>query len=358
MDYIEKNPRTSQILQDLRNKNEVDEPMSMGELARSSLTPIEDLIADISSCFATYLQYVSDSGWDNTRFKRMTEGYVDPLITYICDTLEADEQEEPEQEAAPINNFKLMVRKNMEDNAEVSKENRDRNRNFTVSQKNAMIALQDNKCAGCGKRITSIISEADHKIPWESGGRTEIDNAWALCLNCHRIKTTLETVFRMEKGRRCREELSSKPKKDTVKTFEYLKESNPTTFEYLGESNPTGISYEFISNTIPDEVDTSATGEFSITLKNTGSMTWDNNYYLLGIGDTEKFCHTKWFFPNKVAPGEQGTIQIKYKAPFIPGAYTMEFALRLKHYLTLEPTLIHKVIVKKVNCYGSSPFFG
>jgi hypothetical protein len=87
MNLINNNPYTNKILRDLENKDEVDRPASAEELAISSLTPINDLIADFDSCFVGYLNRIEDSGWNSQRYKRITERYVDPLITFLCYTI-------------------------------------------------------------------------------------------------------------------------------------------------------------------------------------------------------------------------------------------------------------------------------
>lgn len=207
------NTRTQKIIHDLKASSKANDKTSMKELARSKLQPIDDIIANYDSGFAYYLQYVTDTGWDRARFKRVTEGYVDPIITYTCETLEAEEPETPHDAEKTVDpavtkfaKFMSMVKDNIEKNPVVPKSKRDTLRDFTISQKNLMITAQDNKCAWCGKPIYSITSQADHKIPWERGGRTELSNGWALCLDCHSKKTAIENVFSMENKRQSKRE--------------------------------------------------------------------------------------------------------------------------------------------------------
>jgi nitrate/TMAO reductase-like tetraheme cytochrome c subunit len=67
------------------------------------------------------------------------------------------------------------------------KKEKDTRRTFTKTQKNEILAQQDNKCAECQQKLDPRATEFDHKKPWASGGRTIVVNGRALCANCHKI---------------------------------------------------------------------------------------------------------------------------------------------------------------------------
>lgn len=48
--------------------------------------------------------------------------------------------------------------------------------------------LQDGKCALCGIDLEGF--EVDHVEPFSKNGVTELWNLQALCINCHRSKTS------------------------------------------------------------------------------------------------------------------------------------------------------------------------
>ena len=71
---------------------------------------------------------------------------------------------------------------------------KDKNRNFTSDQRAVIYRLGKGVCAICGKHVSEADFEADHKIPWSRGGKTQIANGQILCMQCNREKSDhLET---------------------------------------------------------------------------------------------------------------------------------------------------------------------
>ena len=59
---------------------------------------------------------------------------------------------------------------------------------FASRQHKALLyALQDGRCAICDADLDE--SEADHKIRYANGGKTETWNMQLLCIPCHKDKT-------------------------------------------------------------------------------------------------------------------------------------------------------------------------
>jgi 5-methylcytosine-specific restriction endonuclease McrA len=65
---------------------------------------------------------------------------------------------------------------------------RDQRRQFTAAQRSIIRELAGRRCQSCGDALDDRW-EADHVVPWISGGRTEVENGQALCARCHRRKT-------------------------------------------------------------------------------------------------------------------------------------------------------------------------
>jgi len=89
-----------------------------------------------------------------------------------------------------------------------SKPKRDKRRAFTRTQKNEILAQQNNKCAKCHKPLDMRTVEFDHKKGWADRGRTVTQNGQALCPHCHKLKTHKSRLKKIEKKR--------KPKKESI----------------------------------------------------------------------------------------------------------------------------------------------
>lgn len=60
-----------------------------------------------------------------------------------------------------------------------------------------VLARQKNRCRFCESKITLepyCNADADHIIPINYGGKTNLDNIQLLCVGCHRHKTSLENT--------------------------------------------------------------------------------------------------------------------------------------------------------------------
>lgn len=66
---------------------------------------------------------------------------------------------------------------------------KDGNRNFSPDQRVVIYRLSGGVCQECGKKISETEFEADHKIAWSNGGRTQISNGQALCIECNKKKS-------------------------------------------------------------------------------------------------------------------------------------------------------------------------
>ena len=62
-------------------------------------------------------------------------------------------------------------------------------RAFSPSQKRETYERQKGICKKCGEHFALEDMEADHIIPWHSGGKTSIDNCQLLCRPCNRKKS-------------------------------------------------------------------------------------------------------------------------------------------------------------------------
>lgn len=64
--------------------------------------------------------------------------------------------------------------------------------NFSTKQRKAIAKRANGICEKCHAVLKVGEGEADHVIPVELGGESEIDNGQWLCRVCHRGKTTLD----------------------------------------------------------------------------------------------------------------------------------------------------------------------
>ena len=64
-------------------------------------------------------------------------------------------------------------------------------RAFTEGQKREAYEKQKGICAKCYNHFDITQMEADHKIPWSKGGKTNADNCQMLCQKCNREKSNI-----------------------------------------------------------------------------------------------------------------------------------------------------------------------
>ena len=66
---------------------------------------------------------------------------------------------------------------------------RDKKRNFTEEERYAVYVIGGKKCALCGEKFLDFDAfEADHVIQWAHGGKSNLNNAQALCKSCNARK--------------------------------------------------------------------------------------------------------------------------------------------------------------------------
>ena len=70
-----------------------------------------------------------------------------------------------------------------------------RRRAATKTQRTQLYLMQDGNCAICGDPLGDRF-DVDHLHPFSESGETEIWNLQAVCLNCHRVKTSGEAKRR------------------------------------------------------------------------------------------------------------------------------------------------------------------
>jgi len=80
----------------------------------------------------------------------------------------------------------------------------------SLSQKNEVLARQNNRCARCHKPLDMRAKHLDHKKEVYKGGKSKINNLQYLCANCHNIKTHEDKLRKVEKRR------NSKPSQNNV----------------------------------------------------------------------------------------------------------------------------------------------
>jgi 5-methylcytosine-specific restriction endonuclease McrA len=68
-----------------------------------------------------------------------------------------------------------------------------RRRSVSETKKKFVAARQNWLCAHCGTQLTAWF-EVDHKVRLEHGGSNHVDNLCALCAECHRHKSGMETM--------------------------------------------------------------------------------------------------------------------------------------------------------------------
>lgn len=85
--------------------------------------------------------------------------------------------------------------------------------NFTRKQKAQIAARANGCCEKCGAKLKPGEGDADHIIPVELGGESEISNGQLLCRVCHRGKSALD-IKAIRKSDRARDKASGaiKPK--------------------------------------------------------------------------------------------------------------------------------------------------
>lgn len=66
---------------------------------------------------------------------------------------------------------------------------KDSNRIFTPDQRAVIYRKGNGVCAICGQQVSEENFEADHKIPWSKGGKTQIANGQILCSPCNKSKS-------------------------------------------------------------------------------------------------------------------------------------------------------------------------
>ena len=60
---------------------------------------------------------------------------------------------------------------------------------FSRSQKLLILRKSGYKCVICGVQLTADNFAADHVIPYDKGGQTEVWNGQALCVSCNSKKS-------------------------------------------------------------------------------------------------------------------------------------------------------------------------
>lgn len=63
---------------------------------------------------------------------------------------------------------------------------------FTRRERAALRLVAGNQCEACGTELTGGM-HADHKTPFSKGGKTELNNAQALCPQCNLKKSDHES---------------------------------------------------------------------------------------------------------------------------------------------------------------------
>ena len=80
-----------------------------------------------------------------------------------------------------------------------------RKRSFRETHKKIVAAAQQWKCSSC-KELLKSTYEVDHVVPLWEGGADSMENATALCCECHRTKTQLEAIRRADASRAAKEQ--------------------------------------------------------------------------------------------------------------------------------------------------------
>jgi len=83
----------------------------------------------------------------------------------------------------------------------------------------------------------------------------------------------------------------------------------------------------FLSQTVPAAMKTGASQVVTVSMKNTGDMTWQSGSYWLGSqnpADSTVWGPTRIAMPRNVAPGESVDIPLTLQAPATPGVYNFQ----------------------------------
>jgi 5-methylcytosine-specific restriction endonuclease McrA len=65
----------------------------------------------------------------------------------------------------------------------------------------AVWTMQDGKCGGCGRDLSDGF-EIDHHTPWAERQDGNLWNLQALCVSCHRLKTSSDCSRLVSRSRR------------------------------------------------------------------------------------------------------------------------------------------------------------
>ncbi|MEM2112016.1 MAG: hypothetical protein QXX08_09105 [Candidatus Bathyarchaeia archaeon] len=81
---------------------------------------------------------------------------------------------------------------------------RDTRRIFTPTQKNEILHQQNGRCAGTHCRHQKLDPRAiyfHHGKAWSSGGKTIVQNGYALCPLCHKLATHKQQLEKVDRRR-------------------------------------------------------------------------------------------------------------------------------------------------------------
>lgn len=104
---------------------------------------------------------------------------------------------------------------------------KDKKRTFDKEQREFLYKIQNKKCNICKKYFPLSILEGAHSKPHSAGGKTQVENGFLCCPNCHSVadKKKIKVVLELPK--------SKKPKTKTTKS----KKQDPLFG--IGKSDPT-----------------------------------------------------------------------------------------------------------------------
>jgi len=114
---------------------------------------------------------------DFTSSTKTTESFMDPNIS-----------SQSEEELHTSNNFAGYTR-----GTGVFKPSQTTKRSVSETKKKYVEASQNWTCGNCKKQLNAYF-EIDHKVRLQHGGSNNVENLVALCPNCHREKTALESM--------------------------------------------------------------------------------------------------------------------------------------------------------------------
>jgi len=81
---------------------------------------------------------------------------------------------------------------------------RDTRRTFATTQKSEILHQQDGRCAGIHchhKKLDPRAIYFHHGKAWASGGRTIVQNGYALCPLCHKLATHKQQLTKVDRRR-------------------------------------------------------------------------------------------------------------------------------------------------------------